>query len=144
MSSQHLYQVTHNHMHSSSRGSHTYLLPSANSYAHSTHNLMKVHTCMHTYKLYFLRTYTLKGRGRGWREWKFTIVNSSAYQRVVLDVWSSVGNLCFISQVRAGLRCRCPHSDVRTVVLKSYSSKIPGSGFSSMNCGGSCSLPYIH
>lgn len=23
-------------------------------------------------------------------------------------------------------------------------SKVPGSGFSSMNCGGPCSLPYIH
>lgn len=50
----------HNHLHYSSRGSHTHLLPSASSYAHSTHSLMKVHTCMHTYKLYFLRTYTLK------------------------------------------------------------------------------------
>lgn len=34
------------------------------------------------------------------------------------SVWSSVGNLCFISQVRAGLRCCCPHTDVKTVVPK--------------------------
>lgn len=61
------------------------------------------------------------------------------------SVWSSVGNLFYqpsqgwTEMLLSSYRCEKSCAQSSPVF-----SKVPGSVFSSMNCGGSCSLPYIH